>query len=83
MLAARNKERVDHPLAAHPGAAGPLQFGIEEAEIEHRIVRDELRIAEKGDEVFRFVAEQRLVLEELTRQAVDRERRIPACRVPD
>ena len=61
------QKRVDHPLAADRGAAGALQFGIEKAEIEHRIVRDQRSVAEKRDELVHFVGEERLVLEELDR----------------
>ena len=57
-------KRVDHALAVHHGAAGALQLGVEEAQIEHRIVRDKLGVAEKGDELVDLVGEQRLVLEE-------------------
>ena len=53
MLAARDQKGVDHPLAAYRGAAGALQFGIEEAEIEHRVMGDELGVAEKSDELVR------------------------------
>src|SRR3984957_10838138 len=75
MLAPRQHQRVDHTLAAHRGAAGALQFGIEKAEIEQRIVRDELGIAEEGDQFIGLLDEQWLVLEELDRQPVNLERR--------
>ncbi len=58
------QQSIDHPLAIDRGAAGALQFGIEKTQIEHRIVRHKLCIAEKGDEFLGFFGEQRLVLEE-------------------
>ncbi len=65
MLAARDKKRIDDALAAHRGAAGALQFGVEEAEIEHGIMGDQLGVAEKSDQLVDLVGEQRLILEEL------------------
>src|SRR5271167_3407616 len=74
MLAPRNQERIDHPLASHRGAAGAFQFGIEEADIESCVVRDQKRIAEKSDQLFRLVGKQRLVLEEFAGEPVNLER---------
>src|SRR6202051_4395582 len=73
MLAARDDKRVDHTIAVHRGAAGALQFGVEEAQVEHRIVRDKLGVAEKGHELVHLVGEQRFVLEEVARQPVNLE----------
>ena len=67
-------QRVDHTLAVHSGAAGALELGVEEAQIEHRVVRDKRGVAEKGDELVHPVGEQRLVLEEVDRQPVNLER---------
>ena len=50
MFTPRNQERVDHPVAAHRRVSGALQFGIEEGQIEHRVVRHELGIAEEIDQ---------------------------------
>ena len=50
-----------------------LELGVEEAEIEHRVVRDQRRVADEGEELVGDLGEQRLVLEELGRQAVHRE----------
>ena len=47
MLASRYQQRIDHAVAAHHLMPGALQFGIEEGQVEHCIVRNELRIAEK------------------------------------
>ena len=47
------QKRIDHALAAHRRMPGAFQFGIEESQIEHRIMRNELRVAEKIDELSR------------------------------
>ena len=51
MLAARQQQRVDHAIAAYQPLTGAFQFGIEESQIEHRVMRDELGVAEKIDEL--------------------------------
>ncbi len=48
-----------------------LKFGIEKAQIEHRIVRHERGIAEKVDERVHSVGEKRLVLKKVDRQPVN------------
>ncbi len=74
MLAAREQKRVDDALAVHRGAAGAFQFGVEEAEIEHRVVRDKRWSSPRNAMQFLdLCGEQRLVLEELDRQAVNLE----------
>src|SRR5271163_3408309 len=75
MLAARDEKRIDDAIAAHRGAADTIQLGIEEGEIEHRIMRNKLRVAKKGDEFVRLLGEQRLVLEKFARKAVNPKRR--------
>src|SRR5579863_1338161 len=74
MLAARQEKSIDDPLAIDRGTSGAFQFGVDEAEIEHRVMRDELGVAQKSHELFRFVGEQRLVVEKLAGQAVNLER---------
>ena len=76
MLAPRQQQRVYHALPAHCGAASALQFGIKKAEIEHCVMRDELGVAEEGDQVIGLFGKQRLVLEELDRQSVNLEGRL-------
>ena len=83
VLAARQQQRVDQPLARDQRLAGALELGIEEAEIERGVVRDQRRVADECEEVVGDLGEQRLVLEELGREAVDRERPRPACRARD
>ena len=83
MLAARQHQRVDQPLARHRRLLGALELGIEEAEIEHGVVRDQRRVAEEFDQLFHLVREQRLVLEEIDAEPMHLEGRLRACRVPD
>ena len=65
VLAARQHQRIDQPLAAHHGFFGAPELGVEEAEIEHGVVRDQRRIAQEFDQLFDLVGEQRLVLEKV------------------
>ncbi len=65
MLAARDQKGVDYPLAIDRGSPGALQFGIEEAEIEHGVMGDKLGVTKKSDEIVHFVGEQGLILEKL------------------
>jgi len=53
-----------------------LELGIEEAEIEHGVVRDQRRIAEEFDQLLHLVGEQRLVLEEVDAEPVYLEGRL-------
>src|ERR1700716_222888 len=73
MLAARQQQRIDETLARDQRLAGAIELGIEEAEVEHCVVRDQRRIGDERDEVIDDFCEQRLVLEELDRETVDRE----------
>ena len=52
MLAARQQKRVDDALAADRAAAGAFEFGIEKAEIEHRVVRDQRGLVAKESDQF-------------------------------
>ena len=44
MLAARQQQRIDESLARDQRLAGAIELGIEEAEVEHCVVRDQRRI---------------------------------------
>ena len=70
MLAPRQHQRIDQPLAGHRGFLDALELGVEEAEIEHRVVRDQRRVAEELDQLLDLVREQRLVLEEVDAEPV-------------
>src|SRR5690606_32962833 len=55
------RQRIHHPVVPHRLQAGDAQFRIEEAEIEHRIMRDQRRIADEFEEGPGFLREWRLV----------------------
>ena len=61
---------VDHAAGAHCLALAQRQFGIEEGEVEPRIMRHQRRIADEVEQFVRNVAEQRLVRQERGRQPV-------------
>jgi hypothetical protein len=52
------------------GAAAAIELRIDEARVEARIVDDERRIADEGEQVVDDIGEQRLVGEEFGREAV-------------
>src|SRR5262249_43680186 len=59
------------PLARHQHFSRALELGIEEGEIEQRVMRNKRRVADERDQVLDDLGEKRLVLEKLARQAVD------------
>src|ERR1700733_14171771 len=73
MLAASDQKRIDQPFAGDQRPAGAIELGIEEAEIERRVVNDKRRVRKKSDQVVGLLAKERLVLEELFAEAVNRE----------
>src|SRR5262249_62090531 len=66
----RDEQRVDQPIAPDRYASGALELGVEEAEIEAGIDRDQRRVADEGEQLFGDLREHRLVFEELDREAV-------------
>src|SRR5262249_15923996 len=72
VFAARQQERIKHPLARKEQLAGTLEFGIEKGEIKQRVVRNKRRIADEYNQVLDDFGKERLVFEKLGRQAVDR-----------
>src|SRR5262245_21969158 len=71
MLAPRQQQGVDQALARHQHAPRALELGVEKAEIEQRVVRDQRRLADERDEVVGDLGEQRFVLEKINGEAVD------------
>ena len=61
MLAPRQQQRIDQPLARDQRALDALELGIEKAVIEAGIVDDQRRVADEGQEVVDDVGEARLV----------------------
>ena len=74
MLAAGNQERIDHAFAREQRPAGALELGVEKSHVECGVMDDQRRVAEKGDQIVGDFREEKLVLEELIAEAVDRER---------
>src|SRR5262249_2538055 len=72
VFAARQQERIKHPLTRKEQLAGTLEFGIEKGEIKQRVVRNKRRIADEYNQVLDDFGKERLVFEKLGRQAVDR-----------
>lgn len=73
MLAARDRQRVDHPrLFVDRRKAQRAQLAIDEAEVEGRVVRDQRRVADKVQELGHTLGKDRLVLQERVGQAVYR-----------
>ena len=56
----RQRQRVDHARGRQDGQAEAAEFGIEEAEVEWRVVRDQLGLAEERQHVVDDVGEARL-----------------------
>src|SRR5262249_30257419 len=63
--------RGDEPVARHEHFSRAFELGIEEGKIEQRVMRNKRRVADERDQVLDDLSEERLVLEELARQAVD------------
>src|SRR6185369_6021366 len=73
MLAARQEQRVDQPLACDQRALHALELGAEEAVIEAGIVDDQRRIANKGEEIVDDLDKTLVAPEELRGQPVNGE----------
>src|SRR5690349_17660579 len=70
MLRTSKHKGVDHPAHAHERTAAQLQFTVQEAEIEGRIVGDERRILEELDQLLHPVGEKRLGGQEKVAEAM-------------
>ena len=70
MLAPRQQQRVDQPVAHDHRPLDAIEFGIDKADIERRVVNHQRRIADEFQEVFDHFGEQRLVGEELAGKAM-------------
>ena len=71
MPGAGERQRVDHPAGADRGRPHYLEFVIEEAEIEGRIMRDQRQILDELEQILGRSAKQRLVRQEDVAQPVD------------
>jgi hypothetical protein len=59
VLAPRQHQGIDEALAPDPQRRYPLELGVDEAEVEQRVVDDERRIADEGEKVVCNDGEQR------------------------
>src|SRR3546814_8601433 len=57
----RYGDGVDHPRHRHFGQSAQPQFVVEEAEVEARIVRDQMAVLQKGEQFLHPMGKQRLV----------------------
>jgi hypothetical protein len=76
-LLARQRHRVEHAGAAGKpvrSEAGACQLGIEEADVERGVVRDDLGAVDEREELRRDLGKARLVQQELVADAGDRPR---------
>ena len=80
MARARERQRIDHPAHRHARPAAALQFGIQKAKVEGRVVRYKGAILDELEQLVGLVAEQRLVGQKGVGQAVHHlglERHVP------
>ena len=70
MLAAGQQQRVDQPVARNGRPLDAVEFGIDEADIERRVVDHQRRIGDELQELVDHMGEQRLVGKELAGKAV-------------
>ena len=71
MLAARQRQRVDHPLDEERRPAQRRQLGVEEAQVEFGVVDDQPVVADEGEKLVDHRGEHRLVGERSGRMAMD------------
>ncbi len=76
-------DRVDCARGRDRRAAVAVQLGIEEFEVEARIVDDQRRVADELQELLDDMGEERLVGKEGVGDAVDCAAPLPACRARD
>ena len=66
----RQRQRIDHAVPAERRPRQPVELGIEEAEIEGRVVHHQHRAFDEGQHVVGKLGEARLVAQELGGQPV-------------
>ena len=70
MFAPRQRQRIDDPVHGDRVVAKALQLGVDEANVERRVMDHQRRIADELDEVRRDLAELRLVAQHIHRDAM-------------
>ena len=71
MTGAGERNGIDHPLHPKAGKIAHRQFGIDEAEVEPGIVRDQRAVRDEVEKFLRTRGEQRLVGKKRIGEAVD------------
>ena len=66
----RHRQRIDHPRHRNVEAPAIAQFGIQKAEIEHRIMRNQRAVTQKIEQVFDRVLEIGFVRQESIAEAM-------------
>lgn len=74
VLPPRERKRVDDALDAYQLPSRPLEFRVEEAQVKLGIVDDQSRVPNERDEFVDHAGEERLVLEDISRVAVNARR---------
>ena len=74
MLAPRQQQRVDQPVAGDGRPFDAVELGVDEADIERGVVNYQRRIGDEFEKVLHHLGEQRLVGEEFAGKSVHRER---------
>jgi hypothetical protein len=74
VLPARQRQRVDHAIHADRFASEPRQFRIDKAHIKIGVMDDERRVANEGKKFVNDAGEDRLVVENGGRMAVNARR---------
>ena len=70
MLAPRQQQRVHQPVARNGQPLDAIELGVDEADIERRVVNHQRRIADELQKLIDNASEQRLVGQEFAGQAV-------------
>ena len=66
----RQRQRIHHPVPFEQRPRDPFQLGIEEAEIERRVVHHQHRALDEGEHIVGELGKARLVEQELGGKAM-------------
>jgi hypothetical protein len=70
MLAPRQQQRIDQPVAPDRRPLDAVEFGVDEADVERRVVDHQRRVGDEFEKLFDDMGKQRLVGQELAGQTV-------------
>ena len=74
MAAARQRQRIDDAIGCERRVAKRRKLGIDEAQIEFRIMRDQHGIGDEAEELLSDLGEFRFARQKFERKAVDAKR---------